>query len=146
MVYQPEHVTDLESGAIVRAEVRSGNAGDSVELSNRVMEACETLARTCDDGRQEKVGESLTADEGYFSVEEVCSLQGEGIRTVMGDPHAPRRNPDKQCKMTKQVLRKARRAVDSKSGKALLRKRGEHLERSFAHVLDHGGLRLATLR
>ena len=146
MVYMPEHVTDLESGAIVHAEVRSGDAGDSVELSSRVMDACETLARTCDDERQDKVGESLTADEGYFSVEEVCCLQGEGIRTVMGDPHGPRRRPDKQCKMTKQVLRKARRAVDSKSGKALLRKRGEHLERSFAHVLDHGGLRRATLR
>ena len=48
--------------------------------------------------------------------------------------------------MTKQVLRKAQRAVESKSGKALLRKRGEHLERSFAHMLDHGGLRRATLR
>ena len=45
MVYQPEHITDLESGAIIRAEVRSGDAGDSVELSGRVMNACETLAR-----------------------------------------------------------------------------------------------------
>ncbi len=34
---------------------------------------------------------SLTTDEGYFSVEEVCALQSEGIRTVMGDPHASRR-------------------------------------------------------
>jgi hypothetical protein len=32
------------------------------------------------------------------------------------------------------------------SGKALLRQRGEHLERSFAHLLDHGGLRRATRR
>ena len=45
-----------------------------------------------------------------------------------------------------QPLHKAKRAVKSKSGKALLRKRGEHLERSFAHVLDHGGLRRTTLR
>ncbi|WP_353568826.1 hypothetical protein [Haloferula sargassicola] len=30
--------------------------------------------------------------------------------------------------------------------KALLRKRGEHLERSFCHVLDHGKHRRATLR
>ena len=36
--------------------------------------------------------------------------------------------------------------MKSKSGKALLRKRGEHLERSFCHVLDHGSLRRATLR
>jgi hypothetical protein len=36
--------------------------------------------------------------------------------------------------------------VSSASGKALLRKRGEPLERGFCHVLDHGGLRRATLR
>jgi transposase len=36
--------------------------------------------------------------------------------------------------------------VRSKSGKVLLRKRGEHLERGGCHVPDHGGLRRATLR
>jgi len=36
--------------------------------------------------------------------------------------------------------------VKSKSGKKLLRKRGEHVERSFVHVLDHGGMRRATIR
>jgi len=41
---------------------------------------------------------------------------------------------------------KARRAVKSASGKALLKKRGQHIERSFAHVLDQGGLRRTTLR
>ena len=146
MGYKPEHLTDLESGAIVRAEVRWGDAGDSEELSERVLEGCATLARVCEDPKQEKVGKSLTTDEGYFSVEEVCALQGERIRTVMGDPHETRRNKDKQCKVTRQTLHRANSAVKSKSGKALLRKRGEHLERSFAHVLDHGGLRRTTLR
>lgn len=149
MVYKPEHLTDLETGAIIRAEVRAGDAGDagdSEALCERVLEGCETLARVCEDPLQKKVGESLTTDEGYFSVEEVCALQSEGIRTVMGDPHASRRRKDKQCKVTRQTLSKARRAVESKSGKALLRKRGEHIERSFAHVLDQSGMRRATLR
>jgi len=44
------------------------------------------------------------------------------------------------------VLAKARRAVKNASGKALLRKRGQHIERSFAHVLDQGGMRRTTLR
>jgi transposase len=146
MVYQPEHLTDLETGAIIRAEVRTGDCGDSEELSERVLEGCRTLAHVCEDPMQGKVGRSLTTDEGYFSAEEVCALQSEGIRTVMGDPHESRRNKDKQCKVTRQTLNSAMRAVKSKSGKALLKKRGEHLERSFAHVLDHGGLRRATLR
>lgn len=146
MIYKPEHVTDLESGAILRAEVRLGDEGDSEGLGLRVMEACQTLARVCEDPEHRKTGQSLTSDEGYFSVESVCLLQSEGIRTVMGDPHRDRRRKDQPCRETREVLTKARRAVESPSGRALLRKRGEHLERGFAHLLDHGGMRRATLR
>ena len=46
----------------------------------------------------------------------------------------------------RKALHRAARAVKSQSGKALLRKRGMHLERSFEHVLDEGGLRRATLK
>ena len=56
------------------------------------------------------------------------------------------RRKNRQDGAVKEVLMKARRAVKSASGKALLRKRGQHIERSFAHVLDQGGLRCATLR
>lgn len=34
----------------------------------------------------------------------------------------------------------------SQYGRALLRKRGQHIERSFAHVLGAGGMRRTTLR
>lgn len=146
MVYKPEHVTDLETGAIVAAAVRCGDAGDTADLAARVLAAGETLARVCDDPKQAKVLASLTADEGYFAVEEVGCLQAERVRVVIGDPHAAKRKVSKQDEIVRGVLSKARRAVKSKSGKALLRKRGEHLERSFCHVLDHGSLRRATLR
>jgi hypothetical protein len=146
MIYKPEHITDLESGAIVAATVRHGDEGDTKQLGERVLEAGTTLSRVCDDPKQEQVLRSITADEGYFSIEETCSMQGENIRTVIGDPYAAQRRKETQGSMVRQVLTKARRAVKSASGKALLRRRGEHLERSFAHVLDHGGLRRATLR
>jgi transposase len=146
MIYKPEHITDLESGAIVAATVRLGNEGDTKELTTRVLAAGATLARVCGDPKQERVLRSLTADEGYFSVEETCGLQGENIRTIIGDPHASQRRRGNQSSIIKQVLHKARRAVKSASGKALLRKRGEFIERSFAHVLDQGGLRRTTLR
>jgi transposase len=146
MIYKPEHITDLESGAIVAATVRLGNEGDTKELTPRVLAAGTTLARVCDDPRQEKVLRSLTADEGYFSVEETCGLQGENIRTIIGDPYENQRRKESQSSIVRQVLHKARRAVKSASGKALLRKRGEFIERSFAHVLDQGGLRRTTLR
>lgn len=146
MIYKPEHVTDLETGAIVAAQVRCGDEGDTADLAARVLAAGETLARVCEDPKQAKVLSSLAADEGYFAVEEVGCLQAERVRVVIGDPHAGKRKPEKQDGVVRAVLSKAKRAVKSASGKALPRKRGEHLARSFCHVLDHGKLRRATLR
>ncbi|MEO5713875.1 MAG: transposase, partial [Luteolibacter sp.] len=65
---------------------------------------------------------------------------------IIGDPHASQRRKESQSPIVRQVLHKARRAVKSASGKALLRKRGQYIERSFAQVLDQGGLRRTTLR
>lgn len=145
MIYKPEHISDLESGAIVHVEVRPGDAGDSEAMSERVMEAVQMVAQVVPKDKAWQIGQSVTADEGYFAVAEVAALQAAGCRVVISDPQARRR----KCAVgseERKVLAKARRSVRSRSGRALLRKRGEHLERGFCHLLDHGGLRRATLR
>jgi hypothetical protein len=76
----------------------------------------------------------------------VAQLQSAKVRTIIGDPQQGRRRKERQSRRQQRALHRAKCAVRSKSGKALLRKRGEHLERGFCHVLDHGGLRRATLR
>ena len=43
MTYMPEHVTDLESGAIVQAEVLEGDHADTRALSERVACAAEVV-------------------------------------------------------------------------------------------------------
>jgi transposase len=147
MIYKPEHITDLETGAIVHAEVRPGDAADNDgSLCERVMAAVGALSKAAPEVPLEKLGTELGADEGYFSIEQIAQLQQCGVRTVIADPQARRRNPERASKEHRSALRRATRATSSQSGKALLRKRGEHLERSFCHVLDHGGLRRATLR
>jgi hypothetical protein len=145
MIYKPEHVSDLESGAIIRAEVRPGHAGDTVGLSERVAEAIQTLGEVTGEEDLTKLGKEVCADEGYFALGEIAQLQAMEIRAVISDPQAGRRRQDLPAE-AKAVLRRAQRAVGSARGKQLLRKRGEHLERGFCHVLDHGGRRRATLR
>src|SRR5580765_261489 len=57
MTYKPEHVTDLESGAIVRVEVRPGDAADNDEsLCERVMEAVGVLSEALPEEPIEKLG------------------------------------------------------------------------------------------
>ena len=146
MIYRPEHITDLESGAIIRAEVRPGNAADPTDLTERVMTAVGALGEMAPELPLEQFCRELAADEGYFAIEEIAQLQASGVRTVIADPQAAKRRPDRASEEHRSALQRARRALRSASGKALLRKRGEHLERSFCHMLDHGGLRRTTLR
>jgi transposase len=145
MIYKPEHVTDLESGAIVQAEVLEGDQADTEALSERVATAVEVVNRIVAH-EEDGVVRSLTADKGYFAIEEIAQIQEFDIRTVIGDAHAARRGKQGLVARLRNALHRAASAVKSQSGKALLRKRGMHLERSFEHVLDEGGLRRATLR
>lgn len=147
MIYKPEHVSDLESGAIIDVTVRPGDAADNdAGMAQRVLAAVGALIEVVPEAKErEKLGAAVVADEGYFAVEQIGELQRSGVRTVIADPQEGRRRADAPTEQ-RQTLRRAARATRSESGKALLRKRGEHLERGFAHVLDHGGLRRATLR
>lgn len=149
MVYKPEHIVDLESGAIIAAEVRPGDAGDTEDLSDRVMAAVELVEEIYGQDHEEGASrvKDLTGDKGFHNPGELAIIQEEaGIRTVIGDPNAERRQPGNLEPEARKAVAKAARAVKSSSGKALLKKRGEQIERGFAHVLDCGGLRRTTLR
>jgi len=144
MVYLPEHTVDLDTGAIVQAQVLAGDHRDSEELSERVIEAVVNVQEAQAD--PEALPETLTGDKGYFSLLEIGRLQELRIKTVISDPHRGQRRIDKLSSPERHTLARAQRAVSSKYGRRLLRKRGQHIERSFAHVLDAGGMRRATLR
>ena len=83
MIYKPEHVTDLESGALVQAEVLEGDPPDTKALSERVASAVEVVNRIVAN-EENGVVRSLTADKGYFAVEEIARIQEFDIRTVSG--------------------------------------------------------------
>lgn len=145
MIYKPEAVVDLDTGAIVQAQVLLGDEADHQGMAGRVLEAQQSINRACEREEDLLTVQSVTSDKGYYAVRELQVLQGEGIRTVIADP-VDNRRLEKLEPAQKQAVRSARRSVKSKSGKGLLRRRGMHLERSFAHILDCGGMRRTTLR
>lgn len=145
MIYKPEAVVDLDTGAIVQADVQPGDQADHKEMATRVLEAQQTINQACAQPLATLTVTSVTSDKGYYAVDQLQALQAEGIRTVISDP-VDNRRVDKLAAPQQQAVRGARRSVKSKSGKALLRRRGMHIERSFAHILDCGGMRRTTLR
>lgn len=61
MVYKPEHISDLESGAIIHAEVRPGDAADNdATLKERLMAARATLKQVLPKARRSKAGARKT--------------------------------------------------------------------------------------
>lgn len=145
MVYKPEAVVDLDTGAIVQAEVHRGDHPDHKETATRILEAQHTINQASGEEPDTLTVRSVTADKGYYAVSELQALQQEGIRTIICDPIHNRRVDKLQAK-EQRAVRGARRSVRSKSGKELLRRRGMHIERGFAHILDAGGMRRTTLR
>ncbi len=145
MLYKPENTVDLETGAILQAEVRLGHEPDHKDLALHVLEAQENINTV----QALPVGSltivSATADKGYHAVPELGPLQAEGIRTVISDP-VKHRKMENLAPAEAHVVRTAKRSAQSKSGKGWLQKRGMHLERTFAHILDAGGARRTTLR
>jgi transposase len=145
MIYKPESVVDLDTGAIVQAEVRLGDKADHKDMSVPILEAQQNINRAAGEKLDVLTVRSATSDKGYYAVSELQALQQEGIRTVISDPIDNRRLDKLEPEERRAVLA-ARRSVKSESGKNLLRRRGMHIERSFAHILDCGGMRRTTLR
>lgn len=145
MIYKPEAVVDLDTGAIVQAQVHPGDQADHQEMATRVLEAQQNINQAAGEERDTLTVKTVTSDKGYYAVNELQALQQEEIRTVIADPIDNRRL-HKLEPHQKQAVQAARRSVRSKSGKDLLRRRGMHIERSFAHILDCGGIRRTTLR
>jgi len=145
MIYKPEHTVDLDTGAILRAEVRLGHEADQKDWGTHILEAQANINRAQGQAEDRLTIKSAAADKAYHVLPELRVLQAEGIRTVVSDPVGSRKL-EKLAPEALATLRSARRSATSQSGKDLLRRRGMHLERSFAHVLDAGGARRTTLR
>ena len=68
-----------------------------------------------------------------------------GVRTVIAEPE---RKPQQWAGQSaaQAAVYANRRRLDTKTAKALMRRRGELVERSFAHLYDTGGMRRVHLR
>ena len=145
MLYKPEHVVDLETGAIVAVELNLGDERDATGLADRVLVAEQQVNVAVGDPPARARVETVVADMGYCDATELGMLQEAGIRTAVADPVRNRRM-EKLTEEERRALRSAKRTTRSQSGRALMRRRGELCERTFVHVLDYGGARRTTLR
>jgi transposase len=145
MLYKTEHVVDLETGAILDADILPGDQADTTDLCRRLLDAQgrmnEALRRPWD----EPSFEVVAADKGYYDTSELADLQQQKIKTVVPDRIENRRLDD-LTEPERKAVRAARRSTGARYGKQLSRRRSNLVERTFQHTLDCGGARRTTLR
>jgi len=153
LAYKAEHAVDLETGAVVAVTVATGDAGDTETILDTLPQAGENIAAIAATTNHEEVGarvqpegprEAVT-DKGYHSNDTLVALAEAEVRTYLSEPDRGRRRwqdkPEAQ-----QAVYANRRRICGERGKELLRRRGELLERSFAHAYETGGMRRVHLR
>jgi transposase len=140
LAHKVEHAVDLETGALVAVTLHGADVGDTTSLLATTLTAAEQLAAV-----QARVPTALVGDRGYHSNDTLLTLQALGIRGYLAEPDRGRRCWAKEPEAQQPVYGNRRR-VGGPHGKRLMRRRGEYVERTFAHVYDTGGLRRIHLR
>ncbi len=90
--------------------------------------------------------QELVADKGYHSNDALRDMGELEIRTYVSEPERGRRRWKGKQAERDAVYGNRRRHSRGARGKRLMGKRGEFLERSFAHVYETGGMRRTHLR
>jgi len=140
LAHKVEHAVDLETGALAAVTLHGADVGDTTSLLATTLTAAEQLA-----GVQATVPTALVGDRGYHSNDTLLTLRALGIRAYLAEPDRGRRCWAKEPEAQQPVYANRRR-VGGPRGKRWMRRRGEYVERTFAHVYDTGGLRRVHLR
>ena len=152
LAHKAEHAVDMESGAVLARDAARGRPGrhdhDHGNDHRRPPRTCVSVA---DDPRTAKTRSPRTsmnevvADKGYHSNETMTDLAEMNIRSYVSEPDRGRRDwTDKP--QEQDAVYANRRSIRGVRGKRLMRKRGELIERSFAHNYETGAMRRTHLR
>jgi len=143
LAYKAEHVVDLETEAILAAEIYPANFHDTATLEDSLHQAQINQQQA---GSQQEIKDAV-ADKGYHSAGTLSNLREyTTYRSYIPEPE--RRHQcvwtDKPPEQRDAVVANRRRTRGDR-GRKLQRLRSERVERSFAHVCETGGARRTWL-
>src|SRR3989449_9679760 len=145
LAHKAEHAIDLESGAMVAVTLQGADVGDTTSLVETAIAAAEQVEAAHAESSTPAALTELVADRGYHSNQTLVDLHAVGVRAYIAEPDRGRRQWTTAPEAQRAVYGNRRR-VSGVRGKRLLRRRGEYVERSFAHVYDTGGIRRTHFR
>ena len=150
MAHKAEHAVDMETHAVVAVTVQEADQGDTSTIYGTVAEAAENLREVREGAAEGAEGVSegireIVADKGYHSNDVLRDMAEIGLRTYVSEPDRGRRNWSGRAAEQRAVYGNRQRIRGARGGR-LRAKRGEVLERTFAHSYETGGMRRTYLR
>ena len=145
LAYKPEHAVDLDTGAIVAAEVHAADQGDTATLPGTLEAAEANLAAVGAAPTPEDPSE-LVADKGYPSREGLKDLEDGPWKSRLAEKKAAGVSRWRGDEEARRAVYNNRARLRSAVAQEAFKLRAELVERSFALTLDRGGMRRAWLR
>jgi transposase len=146
VAHKAEHAVDLDTGALVGVTVQEANHGDTRTFPDTLAEAVLQLDQVTDAaGQPVDLADEVVADKGCHSRAVLLELREHGFRTYISEPDRGGQ-PWIDQERSRDAVYANRRRIHAPRGIRLLRRRGERLERTFAHAYDTGGMRRTYLR
>ena len=156
LAYKAEHAVDLETGAVVAVTLQGADKGDTTTFHETLVEAGNTVADLAmrdvqlhpnDESKVNLNGiEQIVADMGYHSGSVLTSVEDREVRSYIPEKKQRGRRHWQGKGEEQKAVYANRRRVCGAYGKKLLKRRGELVERSFAHCYETGGMRRTHLR
>jgi transposase len=141
---------------VVAVTLQGADLGDTTTLDETLCEAGMAVAEQV--GREAELRpneapkvnvagiEELVTDKGYHSGAVVQRVKSYEVRSYIPEKKQKGRRNWAGKQAEQQAVYANRRRVRGEYGKSLLRRRGEFVERSFAHCYETGGMRRCHLR
>ena len=148
LAHKQEHGVDMDTGAVVAVTLHGGATGDTTTIEGTLEAAKHNLEQARQEAGEESKSEEpeeAVADKGYHSRRVMLDLQEAGCRTYISEPRRGPQHWEGQLAERNAVYANRRRK-NGPRGQRLQRRRGELIERGFAHTLETGGMRRTHLR
>jgi transposase len=146
----------METGAVVAVTLQEAHLGDTTTIHETSAEAGGTVAELIEReaetalAEQPRVNlggiEEVVGDKGYHRGPLLEEMKAAGVRTYIPEKKQKGQRHWVGKEGQQQAVYANRQRLQRSKGKQLLRRRGERIERSFAHCYETGGMRRTHLR
>jgi transposase len=145
LAYKPEHAMDLDTGAVVAAELHAADQGDTTTMPRTLASAAEHLAAV-DAAPTPEAPAELIADKGYHSRDGLKALDDGQWKSRISEPKRDEFSRWHGDDEARRAVYNNRTRLLSGVARQAFKLRAELVERGFALILDRGGMRRVWLR